>query len=72
MWSRRRVLAGVAVLVVGCAGDDTGQPETTISESQSSADGEPAAVVYATAPCPNPLVEGRPELDLGPESNAAT
>ncbi len=68
MWSRRRVLISAAVLVVvGCAGDDTGQTETTISESQPSADGAPAAAMYTTARCPNPLVEGRPELDLGPE-----
>lgn len=58
----------VATLVVaGCVADDTGQPATTISQSPSSAAGEPGPAAYTAAACPSPLVEGRPELDLGPE-----
>jgi hypothetical protein len=33
----------------------------------ATADRSASAATYAPAPCPNPIVEGIPQLDLGPE-----
>jgi len=60
------LLAAVMFAATGCGSRPAGSADTASEGVPRAGGGAPVGVSYAAAPCPNPIVEGTPELDLGP------
>ena len=59
------VLAAVMFAATGCESGPAGSADTASEGVPGAGGGAPVGVGYAAAPCPNPIVEGSPEIDLG-------
>jgi pimeloyl-ACP methyl ester carboxylesterase len=59
------LLAVVMLAATGCGSGPDGSADTASEGVPRAGGGAPVGVGYAAAPCPNPIVEGAPVIDLG-------
>ena len=64
------LMATVALATAGCEVSGSGSADATqtgTTSAASTAAGASDGASYAAGPCPNPIVEGVPQIDLGPD-----